>query len=215
MYGRASLQSPSYAELLAGLGIAALSIDHWGFGERRGRSESEIFKEMLWHGRVLWGHMVYDSVRALDYLESRGDVDSERIGTLGLSMGSTMAWWISALDPRLRLCVDICCLTDYDALIETHGLDRHGLYYYAPRLLCEFSTADINALIAPRPHLSLAGDYDPLTLPAGLERIDAQLQAIYREAGASEAWRLFRSPSAHLETAAMRTEIIQFLEEWL
>jgi hypothetical protein len=126
-----------------------------------------------------------------------------------------MAWWISALDPRLRLCVDICCLTDYDALIETHGLDRHGLYYYAPRLLCEFSTADINALIAPRPHLSLAGDYDPLTLPAGLERIDAQLQAIYREAGASEAWRLFRSPSAHLETAAMRTEIIQFLEEWL
>ena len=215
LFGRSSLQSPSYAELLAGLGIAALSIDHWGFGERRGRSESEIFKEMLWHGQVLWGHMVYDSVRALDYLESRGDVNSARIGTLGLSMGSTMAWWVAALDPRLRLCVDICCLTDYEALIDTHGLDRHGLYYYVPRLLREFSTADINALIAPRPHLSLAGDYDPLTPPAGLARIDAQLQAIYRDVGASTAWRLFRSPSAHLETPAMRTEIVRFLKEWL
>lgn len=46
--GRALLQQPPYADALAQRGIAALGIDHWGFGERRGRTESELFKEMLW-----------------------------------------------------------------------------------------------------------------------------------------------------------------------
>ncbi len=49
-------------------GYAALCIDTWAFGERRGRTESEIFKQMLWTGRVMWGMMVYDSLRAVDYL---------------------------------------------------------------------------------------------------------------------------------------------------
>ena len=42
---------------------------------------------MLWKGQVLWGAMVYDNLRALDYLITRSDVDGERIGTMGLSMG--------------------------------------------------------------------------------------------------------------------------------
>jgi len=91
--GRAILQQPPYAEALATNGMAALCIDTWLFGERSGRTESEVFKQMLWHGQVLWGMMVYDSLRAVDYLCTREDIDSTRIGTLGLSMGSTMAWW--------------------------------------------------------------------------------------------------------------------------
>ena len=133
--GRAALQAPPYAVALTQQGYAALCIDAWGFGERRGRSESEVFKEMLWRGQVLWGMMVYDSLRAVDYLASRVDVDSGRIGTLGLSMGSTMAWWLAALDPRIQVCVDLCCLTDFQALIDSRGLDGHGVYYYVPGLL--------------------------------------------------------------------------------
>src|SRR5664279_4666474 len=107
--------------------------------------------------------MVFDSLRALDYLAGRDDVDPARLATLGMSMGSTMSWWVAALDERVRACVDLCCLTDYQALIETQGLDEHGIYYYVPRLLQHFSAAAINALIAPRPHLSLAGMFDRLT----------------------------------------------------
>jgi len=213
--GRNALQHPPYAEELARRGYAALCIDAWAFGERRGRTESEIFKQMLWSGQVMWGMMVYDSLRALDYLASRPDVDPDRLGTLGLSMGSTMAWWVAALDVRVRVCVDICCLTDYQALIEARGLDGHGIYYYVPRLLQHFTTAQINALIAPRPHLSLAGNYDRLTPPAGLDRIDAELRQVYQAAGAPEAWRLLRYDCGHLETAAMRAEVVAFLEKWL
>lgn len=215
LVGRKALQTPPYADALTAAGIAALCIDHWGFGERRGRSESELFKEMLWRGRVLWGMMLYDSLRALDYLAARDDVDATRLGTLGFSLGSTMAWWLAALDVRVRVCVDLCCLTDFDALIATRRLDGHGIYYYVPSLLKHFTTAQINALIAPRAHLSLAGDYDPLTPAAGLDRIDAELKRVYAERGAAEAWQLKRYAVGHLETAMMRAEVLAFLRHWL
>lgn len=213
--GRSSLQSPPYAEALARRGWAGLCIDLWGFGERSGRAESKIFKEMLWRGRVLWGMMAFDSLRALDYLAGRPDVDPKRIGAMGLSMGSTMSWWIAALDERIKVCVDLCCLTDFDALIARDGLDLHGLYYFVPDLLTHFTTASINELIAPRPHLSLAGIHDPLTPPEGLDRIDAHLRAVYRAAGAPEAWRLSRHDAGHQETPTMREEILAWLERWI
>lgn len=213
--GREYLQSPPWAEALAARGVATLCIDHWAFGERRGRTESEVFKHMLWAGRVMWGMMVYDSLRAVAYLLTRPDVDPARIGTLGISMGSTMAWWLAALDDRVKVCVDLCCLTDFDALIDYGGLDQHGVYYYVPGLLKHFTTARINALIAPRPHLSLAGDYDRLTPPAGLDRVDAELRRAYAATGAPEAWRLVRYPCGHLETAAMRAEALAWIDRWL
>ena len=122
------MPAQGWAEALALRGVAALAVDAWNFGERRGRTESELFKEMLWKGQVLWGMMVFDSLRALDYLTARPDVDPGRIGTLGMSMGSTMAWWVAALDLRVRVCVDICCLTDFGTLIRMRGLDGHGIY---------------------------------------------------------------------------------------
>jgi len=213
--GLGALQSPPYAKQLTALGYCALCIDAWNFGERRGRTESELFKEMLWRGRVLWGMMVYDSIRALDYLASRPEVDAERLATLGLSMGSTMAWWLAALDERIRVCVDICCLTDYDELIRTRGLDGHGIYYYVPRLLAHFTTAEINALIAPRAHLGLAGNYDALTPPAGLDRIDAALRRVYADLGVPERWKLLRYDTGHYETAHGRKAIVDFLQRWL
>ncbi len=213
--GRSHLQTPPYADALTAQGYAALCIDHWLFGERQGRTESELFKLMLWRGQVLWGMMVYDSVRALDYLATRPDVDATRLATLGLSLGSTMAWWVAALDPRIKVCIDLCCLTDFDALIESRGLDGHGIYYYVPSLLKHFTAAQINALIAPRPHLGLAGNLDSLTPSAGLDRIDAELRRVYAEWDAAGAWTLKRYEIGHFETAEMRVEVLAYLNKWL
>lgn len=212
---RGYLQETPYAVVLCQQGYAALCIDHWLFGERRGRTESELFKLMLWRGQVLWGMMVYDSIRALDYLCTRPEVDASRIATLGLSMGSTMAWWVAALDERIKVCIDLCCLTDFDALIASRGLDGHGIYYYVPSLLKHFTTAQINALIAPRPHLALAGDLDPLTPAAGLDRIDAELRQVYAGLDAAEAWSMVRYAIGHYETAEMRAEVLAYLARWL
>ena len=212
---RQGFQRPPYAEALTEMGFAVLCADTWLFGERAGRTESSLFKQMLWKGQVLWGMMVYDSIRAVDYLCSRPDVDPARIGTIGMSMGSTMAWWLAALDERIAACVDICCLTDFDALIESNGLDGHGIYYYVPRLLKNWTTGRINALIAPRPHLSLAGDLDSLTPPKGLDRLDAELKQAYAESRAPDAWKLSRHPVGHVETESMRREALEWLRRFL
>jgi dienelactone hydrolase len=213
--GRSYMQPTPYAKALTDEGYVALSIDHWCFGERSHTTELDTFKAMLWQGRVLWGMMVYDSIRALDWLLTRGDVDGSRVATLGMSMGSSMAQWLAALDERVKVTVDICCLTEYHTLIADKGLARHGIYYYVPGLLKEFTASDINALIAPRAHLGLAGTQDELTPLAGLDIIDRELTAVYAEAGHKERWKLLRYDVGHQETAEGRLEALAFLRAWL
>jgi dienelactone hydrolase len=213
--GRSYLQPEPYAKALTDRGYIALCIDHWVFGERSHASEEDTFKAMLWEGRVLWGMMVYDSLRALDVLAGRPDVDRSRIATLGMSMGSTMAWYLAALDPRVKVTVDINCLTDFQALLAHKGLKLHGIYYYVPSLLLHFTTAQINALIAPRAHLALAGLRDDLTPIDGLDRVEGELNTVYAAAGVPERWKLLRYDVEHQETPEGRREVLAFLERWL
>lgn len=84
-----------------------------------------------------------------------------------------------------------------------------------PSLLKRFTTAKINALIAPRPHLGLAGNYDWLTPAKGLDRIDQEFQSIDEAHQAAGAWQLERYEIGHYETAQMRSEIMFFLNQWL
>ena len=207
--------SEPYAQAMAKRGIACLAIDHWGFGERANRRESEIFKSMLWKGQVMWGMMVFDSLRAMDYLFSRNDVDNSRIGSIGMSMGSTMSIWVTALDERIKFCVDICCLTDFEELENENNLDCHGIFYYVPSLTKYFDMADINSLIAPRPHLSTAGIYDILTPVKGLHKIEKKLKKVYKEMGSEDNYILKTYPCHHEETRVMRDDILSFIDKTL
>lgn len=211
LIGNSYMFAPPYAEALTKAGYAALCIDSPIFGERSGRDELTYYKETIWQGKVLWGLMVYDHLRAIDYLYTRDDIDVSRLASLGMSMGSTMSWWLAALDERIKVCVDICCMTDFHTLIEKDGLPGHGIFYYVPNLLKYFDTTSINAMIAPRPHLSVNGTKDPLTPEEGLIKVDEALKKIYK----SDAWLMKNYPVAHDETAEMRRDVLAFLGEWL
>jgi dienelactone hydrolase len=211
---------PPYASVCAELGVVTLAIDSWCFGERKQdsnghRGEEDAFKLMLWQGRVLWGMMMFDEYQALSYLASRPEVDARRLGTFGMSMGSTKAWWLGALDARIRTTIDICCLTDFDSLIANHGLSGHGVYYFVPSLLKQFDTADINSLIVPRPHLSVNGRRDPLTPPQGVEKIREKLLLLYRAHGREQDCRIELFDCAHEETPEMRHLIIDWMKTYL
>lgn len=204
-----------YAYDLADAGIAALCIDHMCFEERSGRTETFMFKKLLWDGYVMWTWMVYDSLRAIDYLCSRQDIDSERIATVGMSMGSVMTQWVAALDTRIKVCVDLCCMSNFDELIRQGRYDQHGVYYYVPGLHKHFSSADINTLIAPRAHLCIAGIYDSHTPGSGLDQDEEILGQVYSELGAAEKWMLKRYPVGHLETQEMRVDALTFIQRYL
>ncbi|MBO5694620.1 MAG: acetylxylan esterase [Lentisphaeria bacterium] len=211
----APYQNGPYLPDLLKAGYAVLTIDHRAFGSRSDKKIDDIFKEMLWRGQVLWGMMLYDSVRALDYLCSRDEVDATRIGTVGMSMGSTMAWYLAAVDERINVCADICCMTDFEELIKAEHLCGHGTYYFVPCLLKFFDTAAINALIAPRPHISVNGMYDGLTPETGLDKVDAALKEVYQQAGCPEHWKMIKYPVQHQEVPEMRREIMAFFRKYL
>jgi len=211
---------PAYAPVCAEKGLVTLAIDSWCFGERKhvadgGQGEQDAFKLMLWRGQVLYGMMMFDEFRALDYLASRPDVDSTRLGAMGMSMGSTKAWWLAALDPRVKVCMDVCCLTDYEELIRTHGLKEHGIYYYVPSLLKHFQTADINELIVPRARLSVNGRQDALTPAAGVEKVRERLLPLYRKHGKEPDCRIELFDCAHVELPQMRQLILQWMDQFL
>src|SRR3989337_113931 len=134
---------PAYAPVYAQKGILTLAIDSWCFGERKANTEMDAFKKMLWEGKTLFGMMLWDEMKALDYLLSRPEADPTRVGVFGLSMGATKAWWLAALDTRITTCLDLCCMTDFEELIRANNLKGHGIYYYVPALLKYFDTKTI------------------------------------------------------------------------
>ena len=211
---------PAYARVCVEKGLVTLAIDSWCFGERKHEAdghtgEEDAFKLMLWKGQVLFGMMMFDEFRALDYLSSRPEVDPKRLGVFGMSMGATKAWWLAALDPRVTVCMDVCCLTDFDQLIKTHSLKEHGIYYYVPSLLKHFQTAQINELIVPRPHLSVNGRQDPLTPPTGVEKIRDYLLPLYRLHGNERDCRIELYDCPHVELPEMRKVILDWMDQYL
>lgn len=211
---------PAYAPVCVEKGLVTLAIDSWCFSGRKHqadgqRGEHDAFKLMLWRGQTLWGMMLFDELQALTYLASRPEVDPQRLGVFGLSMGATKAWWLAALDPRVSVCINLCCLTDYEELIRTDHLVGHGIYYYVPSLLKHFQTHDICELIVPRPHLSLNGRRDPLTPPRGVERIRDYLLPLYRRYGREEDLCIELFDCGHEETPAMRQRVLQWLDRYL
>jgi hypothetical protein len=208
------------APVCAEKGIVALAIDSWCFSGRKrepdgGQGEQNAFKLMLWRGQVLWGMMLFDEFQAVSYLTARPEVDAKRIGAFGMSMGATKAWWLAALDPRVALCIDICCLTDFDALIHAKNLQGHGIYYYVPKLLKHFSTSGICELIVPRRHLSVNGRRDLLTPPEGVTRVGEHLASLYRQFGRADDCRVELFDCAHEETPAMRRLTMDWLDRGL
>ncbi|MGO9863335.1 MAG: dienelactone hydrolase family protein [Terriglobales bacterium] len=212
--------APAYAPVCVEKGLVTLAIDSWCFGERQHvadgkKGEEDAFKLMLWNGQVLFGMMMFDEFRALDFLASRPEVDPNRLGAFGMSMGATKAWWLAALDPRVHLCQDVCCLTDFEELIRAQGLSGHGIFYYVPSLLKHFQTADINELIVPRPHLSVNGRRDPLTPPLGVEKIRDHLLPLYRQYGREADCRIELFDCAHAELPEMRKLILEWMDRYL
>jgi len=178
------------AEALTKRGYAVLAIDAYCFGERNGNGpggpgekggagELTASKFNLWAGRTLWGMILRDDLIALDYLCSRPEIDSERVGVTGISMGATRAWWLMALDERLKAGVAVACLTRYQDLIATEGLKYHGVYYFVPGMLNHFDTEAIIASIAPRPLLCMNGDLDGGSPAEGIHKIEKAVKPVY------------------------------------
>ncbi|NLX54514.1 MAG: hypothetical protein GXY58_05330 [Planctomycetaceae bacterium] len=193
---------------LAREGYVVLCPDALCFEERQapqlkaGDFERYEFLRYVVAGKCMAWKNILDMRRAVDYLCSRPEVQPQRIGCYGHSMGATHTWLVGPWEPRLRCLVGNCCLPTYQAIHRHHLI--HCFPNFVPGLFAFGDTPDIVALIAPRPlHLNF-GELDagsPIQeVRAGIERI----AAAYAEQNASAQFSCFIEPhTGHVLSDAM------------
>ncbi|MFW6162036.1 MAG: dienelactone hydrolase family protein [Planctomycetota bacterium] len=205
---------------LAREGYVVLCPDALCFEERRddrlegGDYERFEFLRYVVGGTCLAWKNILDMRRAVDYLCSRPEVDSQRLGCYGHSMGSTHTWLVGPWEPRLKALVGNCCMPTYAAIHRTHIL--HCFPNFIPGLHAFGDTPDIAALVAPRAlHLNFGEEDAGSPLPevrAGIETI----AAAYGAAGAADRFTWFIETGAgHVLSETMWERVRAFFAEHL
>jgi hypothetical protein len=210
--GRPSLHS-AYANDLVASGIAALCIEMPCFGARQNPGESARAKSHLWRGETLFGQMLAEQMAGIGFLAGHPVVQADRIGALGFSMGSTLAWWLAALDTRIRAASALCSLADLEALIDLGVHDGHGIYMNVPGLLPVARTGQIAGLTAPRALQICVGLQDWSTPEAAFAISRRDLEAAYD--GYDKLAFHIEPDTGHVETPAMRQAVLDFLRREL
>jgi len=214
--------------MLAEKGYVVGAIDAYLNGERIGRGpggkldegstpqEYSLYKLNIWLGRTLWGMMLRDEQCLIDYLCTRPEVDKDRIGATGMSMGCTRSYWLGAMDERVKAVVGVACFTRYQELIAHGNLRKHGIYYFVPGMLKHFDTEAIYALIAPRPLLMLSGDQDGGAPTDGVETLERELAKVYALYGKPENFRsVVYQNTGHEYLPEMKDEMLAWFEKYL
>lgn len=187
-----------YGLRLARMGYVVACPEARGWGPRRDARGQGDAEELYLRGTCLVqahmaeplglsvaGLMTWDLMRLVDYLESRGDLDTDDLGCLGFSGGGLQTLFLAAVDPRVSKAFISGYLYGYaDALLHLNG---NCACNYTPGLWRLFDMGDIAALIAPRPLVVQSCEQDHLNGPRGLENVCEQVDVVragYRLLGA-------------------------------
>lgn len=179
-----------FAVSLVKQGFVVAAPELLGFGDRRlqedldsgepGRNSCfRLSSALLMAGQTMAGYRIYETMRALDYLESREEADSGRTGIMGISGGGLVAGFTAALDERISCAVVSGYANTFAGSILTRN---HCLDNYIPGILLEAEMPDLLGLIAPRALFLESGDADHLFGPDGAREALARLQLIYSAA---------------------------------
>ncbi|MGQ9629834.1 MAG: alpha/beta hydrolase family protein [bacterium] len=156
----------NYAEQMAREGFLTISPDLRVFGERAdggdpypGRDKCNVH---FIRGAILGIYTltlnIWDIKRCVDYLQTRPEVNPDRIGMMGLSQGGTMTTFATAVEPRIKAADIIGYVNPW----ERFGINRANFCgsQIVPEIFKWFDTHDIAGLIAPRPLLVEMGVHD-------------------------------------------------------
>ena len=120
------------------------------------------------------GLEVWNVIRALDYLETRPEVDSQRFAITGRSGGAAMSWFSAAVEPRIKAVVPIMGIGTYGVSVpgDTQRMHCDCMYPVNFRM---HDLIHLGALIAPRPLFTAHGRLDPLFPVAGYQQFESAM----------------------------------------
>lgn len=161
---------------------------------------------------------IWNAMRALDYLASRVEVDSERIGVTGVSGGGVMTWYLTALDERVKAAAPSCSTYTIgsQAALDLIGSQCDCTFY--PNIYrLDFPT--VGALIAPRPLLITSGKKDRIFPPLGYREVFRRVKAIYdlydEDTLHRKRVKAVESNTGHTDPPLFLRESRQWMCQWL
>lgn len=207
-----------WARALAREGFLTISLDYRGSEARQQNIYTDAVREQL-AGRSFMGLLVYEVMRAVDYLQTRADVDRARIGVTGFSLGGAMSWYAAAADPRLRVVVPVCGGAGaYDALLRyQRQTGYHSQYFYPAGFLQYFpgDQPELFAALAPRAVLIVGRDQDQGMPVEGLRRLEQEVSAAYKRRGAADRFAVHLTPGDHNYSEEMFAQVKRWFTRFL
>jgi dienelactone hydrolase len=198
-------------------GYVALMMDTIELSEIAGLHRGLLAeKRWWWHstGYTPAGVETWNAMRALDYLVTRPEVDTARLGATGISGGGIGTFWIAAADDRIKVVVPVSGMGDATFYAGEDGISRHCdcffLYNHA-----RWNWTNICALIAPRPMLFVNSDNDYYFPMPNNERIAARLERLYSLFGASDQMDAMISVGPHSYRTDIRRAAYEFFNRHL
>ncbi len=162
-------------------GYACLVIDTLQLGEIAGIHHGTYrYDRWWWQARGYSPAAVecWNGIRALDYLQSRPEVDPERLAVTGISGGGAATFWIAAADERVKVAVPVSGMSDLQDYVGERVVNGHCDCMFLVNTFA-WPWTHIAALVAPRPLLFANSGHDSIFPMDGNDRIRAQLERLY------------------------------------
>ncbi|MBI3869489.1 MAG: acetylxylan esterase [Verrucomicrobia bacterium] len=200
-------------------GYCLLALDTLEFGEVPGMHHG-THNLNQWHwlslGYTPAGTEVWNAIRALDWLETRHEVDAKRIGLTGISGGGAMTWYVAAVDERVAVAAPSCSTFTFGSQ-AAHWLanGQCDCIYYHNAFRWDFPT--VAALIAPRPLIITSGQRDTIFPPDGYHEVYQRGKRVFDllEGGPSERIREVDADVGHSDPPLFLAESRRWMNRWL
>jgi cephalosporin-C deacetylase-like acetyl esterase len=198
-------------------GYVAFLIDTIEFGELPGIHHG-LHDLGMWYwlslGYTPAGPEVWNAIRALDYLETRNEVDKDRIATTGISGGGAITWYTAAVDERVKVAAPVCATWTVEQQIALdHVRGNCDCIFFHNTYQADLHTA--GALIAPRPLKIISAMKDGVFPPVGYHEVFRRLQPFYGWYGASEKLTEYDHDAPHRDIVPFRKEADEWINRWL
>jgi len=198
-------------------GYVCMVIDHIWAGESGGFHHG-VYNNNWWHwysqGYSPAGVEVWAAIRAADYLQTRDDVDGDRLGITGNSGGGSMSWFSAAADERFKVAAPSCQTGNAYQHIVDRTVDTHCdcTWWINTR---GWDLADVAALIAPRALLVAATSGDVHWRPYAYHDLVGRVGRVYRLLGAGDNIALAEDAGRHGYTPKTRLAIFNWFARHL
>jgi dienelactone hydrolase len=198
-------------------GYVCLVLDTLQLGEIQGLHHGTYREGMWWwnsRGYTPAGVEAWNAIRALDYLSTRPEVDTNRFGVTGRSGGGAYSWWLAALDDRIKVAAPVAGITDLQNHVVDGTVEGHCDCMFMINTW-RWDYPQVAALVAPRPLMIGNTDNDTIFPLDGVERLHSKVRKIYQLYKANTNLALLISEGPHKDTQDLQVPVFRWFNRHL